>query len=419
MNSMFNGAQAFNQNIGAWNVSSVTNMNNMFQYASVFNQDLSGWDISVNLVPRPPSQFSTGSALTSANTPFWFPTVIQDSNNVTYKFVGPEPTGIENPFFVTDVNNVNVVYAVMRSSQDADSIAKINAYALNQTTGAGPFTHSTAGVIPFNRIVTTNMTNMANMFDMNSIFNTPENTFNSDISTWDVSNVTNMTNMFQFASAFNQNIGGWNVSSVTNMSYMFLYASAFNQNIGGWNVSKVTTMQSMFQNAGAFNQNIGAWNVSSVNNMSSMFDNAEAFNQNIGAWNVSKVGNMSYMFYLASAFNQNIGAWNVSSVTTMNNMFHNASVFNQDLSDWFISVNLSPKPPAEFSTGSALTPENTPIWFPVIQDSNNVTYKFIGPEPTGTENPFFVTDVNNVVYAVMRSSQNADSISKINAYAES
>ncbi len=37
---MFNGAAAFNQNIGAWNTAAVTNMAGMFQSAAAFNQDI-------------------------------------------------------------------------------------------------------------------------------------------------------------------------------------------------------------------------------------------------------------------------------------------------------------------------------------------------------------------------------------------
>ena len=40
------------------------------------------------------------------------------------------------------------------------------------------------------------------------------NSFNSNISFWDVSNVTNMDGMFYNANIFNQNISNWNTSKV-------------------------------------------------------------------------------------------------------------------------------------------------------------------------------------------------------------
>ena len=43
---MFLGAAAFNQPIGAWTTSSVTDMKEMFCYAAAFNQPIGDWDTS-------------------------------------------------------------------------------------------------------------------------------------------------------------------------------------------------------------------------------------------------------------------------------------------------------------------------------------------------------------------------------------
>lgn len=55
-----------------------------------------------------------------------------------------------------------------------------------------------------------------------------------------------MQGMFLYADSFNQDISKWNVSNVINMNNMFDNAKSFNQNINSWNVSKVETMENMF-----------------------------------------------------------------------------------------------------------------------------------------------------------------------------
>ena len=196
-------------------------------------------------------------------------------------------------------------------------------------------------------LCTTLVTNMDELFDDNSSFNSNisfwdtsnvtsmdttfagASSFNQDIGNWDTSKVIYMNEMFVGASSFNQNIGSWDTSNVTNMSGT-MSGTTFNQDIGSWDTSKVTDMQWMFHNSN-FNQDIGSWNTSSVTNMSQMFWSSN-FNQDIGSWNTSSVTNMKWMF-LDSYFNQNIGSWNTSSVTNMSYMFA-VSDFNQDIGAW-------------------------------------------------------------------------------------
>ena len=49
--------------------------------------------------------------------------------------------------------------------------------------------------------------------------------FNQDISSWDVSNVKDMSYMFYGCKLFNQDISNWDVSNVSNKELIFSYCS--------------------------------------------------------------------------------------------------------------------------------------------------------------------------------------------------
>jgi len=121
--------------------------------------------------------------------------------------------------------------------------------------------------------------------------------------------------------SFNADLSDWDVSSVTDMEGAFLNAKSFNSAIGGWDVRKVTTMARMFENAENFN-NALVWDSSSVTTMKKMFSGATAFNSEL-VLDTSNVVTMAFMFS-ESAFNVDISAWNVESVTDFHYMFSEA-----------------------------------------------------------------------------------------------
>ena len=202
--------------------------------------------------------------------------------------------------------------------------------------------------------------NVQNVTSFHDLFDHKEcwaESFNEDISYWDVRNVKDMSFTFANLKNFNKDIGNWNTSKVTNMDSMFYQAELFNQNLHtkkitrnyksyiAWDVSKVKSMKWMFFACEDFNGNISNWNTSSLKEIECMFKEAHTFNQNIDtkikiinneqyiAWNVSYITDMNYLFERAYSFNTTIKNWNVLNVINMEGMF-SSSGYNQPLSNW-------------------------------------------------------------------------------------
>lgn len=233
---------------------------------------------------------------------------------------------------------------------------------------------------PANRIVTTRVTELNNLFENN-------NTFNQDIWNWDTSNVTSMIYTFRQAYAFNQDINYWDVSKVRDMSWMFLVASAFNKPLNRWNTSNVENMADMFAVTYNFNQDISNWNVSKVNTMRHMFAYTTNYNKPLTNWNTSNVRNMDRMFWESKAFNQPVAHLNISNVTTMVGMFSNNPVFNQPLNGWgsklHNNVNLT-------NTFRGTTAFNQPLdqWNIWIKLGSHLTTMFSGATAFKANQPY-------------------------------
>ena len=88
------------------------------------------------------------------------------------------------------------------------------------------------------------------------------NSFDSDLSKWDVYNIQNTRHMFHSCFNFNSDLSEWDVSNIKDMKYMFAECSEFNSDISKWIVSDVEDMESMFEGCHKFNFDLSKWNVS-------------------------------------------------------------------------------------------------------------------------------------------------------------
>ena len=224
MRSMFQDGRSFNSDISQWDVSKVTNMRNMFYDAHIFNQDLSGWCVD----PEPSHQyFDTGALGWTEPRPVWgtcpAPHPWKGAAGI-YHVIITDPNGIR----VTEHTNI---YNLANQAK----VSSITAAGEWIITGADTKFASSMSSWDFGKLTDTRLvTNMSNMFKY-------AQTFESDISNWNVGNVTDMCNMFRDAKRFNSDISQWDVSKVTCMGQMFSRALVFNQDLTSWCVDPAPT----------------------------------------------------------------------------------------------------------------------------------------------------------------------------------
>ncbi|MCK0162229.1 BspA family leucine-rich repeat surface protein, partial [Allomuricauda sp. F6463D] len=168
----------------------------------------------------------------------------------------------------------------------------------------------------------------------------------------DLSQVSELYGMFFEADSFNGDISGWDVSNVTVISGMFYGANSFNGDISSWDVGNVTNMDYLFYSATSFNGDISSWDVSNVTNMSDMFNSATSFNGDISSWDVGNVTNMVGMFNNATSFDQNLGAWNINSVTSMKDMFDGSGLSPQNFTATLVGWEAADNTPDNITLGA-------------------------------------------------------------------
>jgi len=84
--------------------------------------------------------------------------------------------------------------------------------------------------------------------------------------------------MFANANSFNGDLSNWNVSKVVNMKFMFFSANSFNGDLSNWNVSNVRSMYHMFYDAINFNQHLHwkvAWKINDACCTENFFKNSK------------------------------------------------------------------------------------------------------------------------------------------------
>jgi len=214
MYGMFNSATEFNQDISAWNVSSVTDMYAMFAYASSFNQDISAWKVS--------SVTHMGYMFSNA--------VLFNKNLWTWQLKSGE-VSVTDMFYLATAARALGYNTTPSITQYSNEIWRLSDVALNMFQ---PRTKAELQSAVNGWIDGTITADSPVPSEQGS------GTYGA-MNTWDVSLITDMSSLFEEKQNFNEDISNWNVSNVTDMYEMFYSASAFNQDISNWCVTTITS----------------------------------------------------------------------------------------------------------------------------------------------------------------------------------
>jgi surface protein len=194
MSSALNGAAAFNQNIASWSTAAATTTASMFQSASTFNQNIAGWNVA-----------SVASMLSMFNSATAF-----NQNLASWNVLRVNAAGWAGAWTGAGLSNCNwgAIYSAWGSSFQgvwpayasyACVVGSVCATCITNGNVAAAVTAWIGGdATTYGNIVDWNtaaVTSMASLFYPSS---TARPTFNADISKWNVASVSNMYQVCPF-----------------------------------------------------------------------------------------------------------------------------------------------------------------------------------------------------------------------------
>ena len=360
MSGVFWGNDQFNYNIGNWNTSNVTTVYKMFDNNKI-NHSLAGWDIS-NITDfggfmTNNTNFSTENynatliswALQSPQSNI----VIGFRSKYSYEASAARQILIDTyGWTIIDGGQVAIPEFVIHVKTDEGGVSNDNQFELpwvgtydvdwgDNTVETGvvdaqTHTYASVGTYYIKVTATSGKVRFNNNGDKFKLLY---------IANWGNCEWTDMDLAFDGCKNLDmlaEDIPNFNSVTTTRAMFRGCDALIANPSIANWDMSNVTILgngyhHGMFTYCKKFNQPIGNWDVSNVTNMNSLFVGNNVFNQPLNNWDVSSVTDMQLMFRDCKVFNQPLNNWNVSNLDKMAGIFRNAHLFNQDIGGWNVS----------------------------------------------------------------------------------
>ena len=230
---MFWDAHAFNQYIGTWDTSRVTDMSQMFVRAYAFNKMPVGWDTSK--VGGSMHMFHTAHA--------WLA-----------RFEGGDISTLPDRGWTRIEDACDASYPPVNGAVGACTDTLMSGTSCVPTCNAG--------------------------FVLEGVTSCTDQVLTEAVCTLDV------TTRAELKAAVDSCVGDrlreltiphWYVSRVTDMSFMFEGKSQFDVDISQWEMSQVTDARGMFEGAASFHQDIRGWTLASGADTTEMFTGADTW----------------------------------------------------------------------------------------------------------------------------------------------
>ena len=313
MVSTFDNALAFNQDLSAWDTSSVQKMARTFRGARAFTgKGMSAWDVSKVLSFNAMFHSATNVAEDLSS---WKMTAATDLRYMFFR-----TSSFQFDLSGWDVSN-NQLFGYMFAESRGFVLSKVQTWSVSK------------GI------------------EFDGMFKLVED-FNTDLSGWDMTSANSFSEMFEGATSFSQNLCAWEDALLGRdlvTSDMFietacesqLDAMHTNQFVGPLcGICQPTPCDAengkcqCFSTNEEFQKAVQNYFLAPKDQQNPV---AATYGYPIGNWCTTEITSMTNIFRFQETFNEDLSCWNTENVVDMTDMFRNAVAFNQPLDTWVTS----------------------------------------------------------------------------------